>query len=193
MHRAQCEEHAACQREQPGAHGVHHAFARNIDRATQRRADDHRRLHAHRTHRRRARNQTIRHQQRHHRLLGRILKAFDRTECHRHRQQQRAIGPAAERRDRQHSANDRFYHHAQHKNQPAVAAIGGVARRQSQYQRRQELREPDQPQVPGAARQVVHLPAHRHHHHLVAGRCTDTPAPEAQEAWDLQWGGGIGG
>ena len=45
--------------------------------------------------------------------------------------------------------------------------VDQVAGRQGQQQRRQELGEADQAKIPGAGGQVLHLPAQRHHEHLV--------------------------
>ena len=45
----------------------------------------------------------------------------------------------------------------------------------------QELQQADQPQVPGAARQVVHLPGNGDHHHLRGGAGQDATDPQPQE------------
>ena len=64
----------------------------------------------------------------------------------------------------------------------ALMAVDHVARHQHQQQRRQELKQADESQVPGRAGQVVHLPADRDHQHLAAGGAGQTGEPQAHEA-----------
>jgi hypothetical protein len=63
----------------------------------------------------------------------------------------------------------------------AVVAVGHVARDQRQRERRHELEQADEAQVPRAVRQVVHLPADGHHQHLVGHRAGHAARPEAEK------------
>ena len=62
-----------------------------------------------------------------------------------------------------------------------VQPVGHMPGHQCQEQRRRELVQADQPQVPGAASQLVHLPANGDHQHLVAGSAEKAGKPHAHE------------
>jgi hypothetical protein len=63
-----------------------------------------------------------------------------------------------------------------------VVAVGDLARDQHESGRRQELSEPDQPQVEGAAGECVHLPGDRDAQHLEAERRAGSRRPVEREA-----------
>ena len=63
----------------------------------------------------------------------------------------------------------------------AINPIRHVARHQRQQQGGQKLVQTDETQIPRAAGQLVHLPAHGHHQHLAGGGGGETSDPEAQK------------
>ncbi len=86
------------------------------------------------------------------------------------------------RRPHQRDRHQRLQHQRGGKDAAAVHAIHQLPGRQRQQQRRQELHQADHAEVPGAPRQVVHLPGQRHQQHLVR-RGAEQPRPqEAAEA-----------
>ena len=92
------------------------------------------------------------------------------------------------------SATSALRGHAQRDDARAVVAVDHVAGHQHQRQRRQELQQAHQPQVPGRAGQVVHLPADGHHQHLAGGHAGQARPPQAHEvAAGQQFAGGHGG
>ena len=74
---------------------------------------------------------------------------------------------AAVGRDQQDQGNERLARHTGGEDTPAVEVIGGMPGGKCEQQRRYELKKPDQAEIPGAARDVVHLPTDGHHQHLV--------------------------
>jgi hypothetical protein len=59
---------------------------------------------------------------------------------------------------------------------------------QRQQQGRQKLKQADQTQVPGTAGQLVHLPAHGDHQHLLA---TDAGQPRIPKAHEVRLAGQV--
>jgi hypothetical protein len=81
----------------------------------------------------------------------------------------------------QHRGSDGLQHLA-HRDHPAAwIAVRHVPGREGKHEHGQELQQADQPQVPGAAGQLVHLPGRRHHHHLGGGAGHDPGQPQADE------------
>ena len=65
----------------------------------------------------------------------------------------------------------RLRRHADGDDAGAMEPVDHLAGDQHQRERRQELEQADQAEIPGAVRQVVHLPAEGDQQHLVGGRC----------------------
>ena len=71
--------------------------------------------------------------------------------------------------------------HAGGEDAAPVQPVGDMAGGQGHHQRGHELEQPDQAQVPGAGSDVVHVPGHGHHQHLVGGDAAQARQPEAHE------------
>lgn len=179
------DEHAAGGK-QEGTGGVDRGGTGDKDHAAQRRPANDSRLHAGRAEGHGARQHGRRHQNRGERLLRGHLEGAGHTQHDGHRQQQFARGPAVVSTPAFRGGDEDHRHRslrdqAARDDAAAVHAISNVPRHQRQQQRRRKLVQADQPQVPGAARQLVHLPAHRHHQHLVAGSAENPGEPHAHE------------
>jgi hypothetical protein len=61
---------------------------------------------------------------------------------------------------------------------PPVKTVPHMARRQGDQQGRNELEQTHQAQVPGARGQLVHVPGHSHHQHLVGRQTTQARQQE---------------
>jgi hypothetical protein len=175
-HHQQGAEH-----EQRRAHAVHHARAGRVQQAAQRRPADDGRLHRAAVEGQRPRQQRRRHQQRRQRLLRGHLEALGHAEHEAQGQDEVARGPAFMAGQHQHQGAHGLHHQRQRHHAAAVVAVGHVAGHQRERERGQELVQAHQAQVPGAAGQVVHLPAHGHHQHLAGAGARQARAPEAHE------------
>ena len=65
--------------------------------------------------------------------------------------------------------------------QAITEAVDDMAGRHCHCQLRHELEQPDQPEIPGAAGDVVHLPGHGDHQHLVGDGPGQAGQPEEHE------------
>jgi len=177
--------HAHGQREgndqQGHAQAIDQHGAKGVEQAAQGRADDDGELHAAGAQRDGARQQRTRHQQRGDGLLCRHLEGAGQTQANGQGQDAVAahvVRPGAQHQHRGHAALDG---RCAGKDAGAVPAVGKVAAGQGHHQRGHKLEEAHQAQVPGVAGQVVHVPAQRHHQHLVGHDAGQTCQPETLE------------
>lgn len=99
-----------------------------------------------------------------------IWKGRDRPHRQREAEQQLAAHSLVDRhrgqQDRRTGLQTQTYGH---KARP-VNPISGVTRGEGRQHRRRELKQADQAQIPGAAGQLVHVPADGQQKHLLGGR-----------------------
>ena len=184
---AQHPDQPAADGKQKGAGGIHRRGAGHKNHAAQRRSGDDSRLHAGRTEGHCARQHDGRHQHRRQGLLSRHLKSPRHAQHDRHAEQQLARSPTrrgapALRGGHQNQRHAGLRHQAGRHDAAPVQAVGHMARHQRQKQRRRKLVQADQPQIPGAAGQVIHLPADCDHQHLVASGSKKAGKPHAHES-----------
>jgi hypothetical protein len=129
----------------------------------------------------RLRQHCRRHQRGHDRELRRHLEGAGGAQGDRHGEQKFTVRPVAVRGEGQHAPDHALDHHAGGQDPAAVVAVQHMAGGQREQQGRQELQQADHAEVPGAAGQVVHLPADGHHQHLVGGAADHAAPPEAHE------------
>ncbi len=171
--RSQCEEQHASR--------VHGLRAGHVDEAAEGRAGNDRGLRTHRCKGERARQHVGRHQRRHECLLCWHLKRLDRAQQHRDHEQQLAARPMPVAARCERSSEGDLRDHAERRDARTVKSIDDMAGDQHQQQRRQELQQADQAQIPGVRGQVVHLPAHGHHQHLVGAGAREPRVPKPHE------------
>ena len=107
-----------------------------------------------------------RNQTRHQRVHARVL---ERTRCannqHQHENALLAL-PAGQAPDRQCSGRNPFYRLAYARDTTPIVAVHYLADHQGQQEHRQELGEPHEAQIQGAAGQGIYLPANSDSQHL---------------------------
>jgi hypothetical protein len=85
---------------------------------------------------------------------------------------------AALRGDEQADRDQRLAEHAGGVDAATVEVIGDMTGRQGEQQGGNKLEQADQPKIPGAASDVVHLPADSDHQHLVGDHADKARAGE---------------
>ena len=127
------------------------------------------------------RDQLARHEGRHQRAhrgpLERARGADDGDE----REHPLDAEPSGQRAERERRRGDALHALADARDHPPVVTIGRLADQEGQKNHRQELREPDEPEVERAARERVHLPADRDGLHVIRERREDSREPEERE------------
>ena len=96
-------------------------------------------------------------------------------------EQQAPRGETAGNGDQQQQRNDGLGGHAGGEDAAAVQSVDEVPGRQGHRQLRDELEQADQAEIPGAACDVVHLPGHGDHQHLVGDGPGQAGQPEEHE------------
>ena len=99
---------------------------------------------------------------------------------------------AAERAERKRRGGQRLDHLAGADHDAAVVAVGDLADHEAEHHHREELHEPDQAEVEGAAGQLIDLPADRDRLHLIGGVGRGARAPIGDERAVLRAGRVIG-
>ena len=140
--------------------------AHRVEQPAERRPADHRDLRRRGAGRGGARQHRQRHDPRQQRGQRRLLEGARRADHEHHREQRFARHPAAGGAERERRRRQPGHELAGAHDHAPVVAVGDVAGDQHEQRRRNELRQADEPEIERVARQVVHLPAHRHRLHL---------------------------
>jgi len=143
-------------------------------------ADD-RALHAGRAEGHRTRQHHRRDEQRRQRLLSGHLEGAHRTKHQREPQQQAARIVRRMHRQQQHERHRALYREAGGDNAAPMMVVDDVAREQRQQQGGHELVEPDQAEIPGAVRDVIHVPADGDEQHLGRSGAEQPRTPHLHE------------
>ena len=81
----------------------------------------------------------------------------------------------------QHQRHHRLNAHAGRKDAAAMKSVNRVPCRQHQNQGGDKLKQAHQPKIPGTGGDVIHVPGHRHHQHLVGAHAGESGEPKAHE------------
>ena len=172
-----------CQKER-GAGGVGNGRPEGVENAADRGAGDGRKLGGGSGRRDRARKQRDRHDCRQQGLLGRQLERPSDPE-HEHRgQDELPRHPAGDGTDGQGGGGEALQRLADLQQAAPVVAVGHLARHQHERRHRQELDQPDQPEVERTAGERIHLPGHRHPQHL-KGQGGAGPCAPIEHEWAM--------
>jgi len=115
------------------------------------------------------------------RLLCRLLEGAGDAENDGYAEEQPARGEIAGNRRQQQQRHERLGDHAGGEYLAAMQTVDDVAGRQCHRQGGNELEQSDQAEIPGAASDVVHLPRHGDHQHLVGDGARQARQPEEHE------------
>jgi hypothetical protein len=125
--------------------------------------------------------QFLGYQQRGDRLLRRHLKGSGQSQNPGDQKNQFPTGLPTPRVPTQHHSNRGQYQHASGKNTPSVQAINHMPCGQGHDQGRDELKQANQAQIPGAASQLIHVPTDCQHQHLMGRNTKNARKPETHE------------
>ena len=161
---------------------VHRVRAPQIHHAAQCRADNDRHFFCRAVKRNAALQQCRAHQRRQQCTHGRILKRLRHTGNRDRGVNNFAVQPAAEICRCQQQRNHALNHLTDRRHAPSIVAIGCMACRQGTQKLRAKMRQTDQAQTHRAVGDVVNLPAHREHQHLIGHHGGNVADPKARES-----------
>jgi hypothetical protein len=174
------QQDATCH-EQRHARSVHRPRASHEDQPAQRGAADDGDLTPSSTECHGSRQHRWRHQEWSQSLLSRHLEPARCAKHQRYAQQQSARGSVRQRPIHQYQRRHCLQRKTAGNDATTMVAIGNLSGHQYEGERRCELVEANQPQVPSASRELIHLPSDRDHQHLHRRGAEQACEPQLQK------------